>query len=42
MATLDLVGGALALDFANTINSRLAPRHDYLVEYRKKAKRRRR
>jgi predicted RNA-binding Zn ribbon-like protein len=33
IATLDLVGGALALDFANTINSRLAPEHDYLVDY---------
>ena len=33
IATLDLVGGALALDFANTVNSRLAPQHDYLVDY---------
>lgn len=29
-ASLELVGGALALDFANTINSRLEPIHDYL------------
>lgn len=34
IATLDLVGGALALDFANTINSRIAPQHDYLAGYR--------
>ena len=28
--TLDLIGGTPALDFANTINSRRAPVHDYL------------
>jgi predicted RNA-binding Zn ribbon-like protein len=33
MASLDMVGGALALDFANTINSRHAPQHDYLGRY---------
>jgi predicted RNA-binding Zn ribbon-like protein len=32
-ASLDLVGGALVLDFANTINSRLEPVHDYLADY---------
>ena len=32
-ASLDLVGGALVLDFANTINSRLKPVHDYLTNY---------
>ena len=31
--TLELVGGALCLDFANTINSRRAPEHDYLLTY---------
>jgi predicted RNA-binding Zn ribbon-like protein len=31
--SLDLVGGAPALDFANTINSRFAPTHDYLQRY---------
>jgi predicted RNA-binding Zn ribbon-like protein len=30
---LELVGGALCLDFANTINSRLHPEHDYLLNY---------
>lgn len=33
LETLELVGGALCLDFANTINSRLEPEHDYLVHY---------
>jgi len=32
-STFDLVSGALCLDFANTINSRLAPQHDYLIDY---------
>jgi predicted RNA-binding Zn ribbon-like protein len=31
--TLEIVGGALCLDFVNTINSRLYPEHDYLVQY---------
>lgn len=30
---LEIVGGALCLDFANTINSRHAPEHDYLATY---------
>lgn len=29
-AELDLVGGSLPLDLANTINSRVAPEHDYI------------
>jgi predicted RNA-binding Zn ribbon-like protein len=33
LESLELVGGALCLDFANTINSRLNPEHDYLVQY---------
>jgi len=33
LATLELVGGALCLDFANTVNSRVAPEHDYLLSY---------
>ncbi|HEY3476908.1 MAG TPA: ABATE domain-containing protein [Anaerolineales bacterium] len=33
LETLELVGGALCLDFINTINSRRSPEHDYLVEY---------
>ncbi|RPJ21058.1 MAG: hypothetical protein EHM33_27100 [Chloroflexi bacterium] len=33
LETLELVGGALCLDFVNTINSRLMPEHDYLVHY---------
>jgi predicted RNA-binding Zn ribbon-like protein len=33
LETLELVGGAPCLDFANTINSRLYPEHDYLVQY---------
>jgi predicted RNA-binding Zn ribbon-like protein len=30
---LEMVGGALCLDFANTVNSRIAPAHDYLGSY---------
>jgi predicted RNA-binding Zn ribbon-like protein len=30
---LELVGGALCLDFANTVNSRREPEHDYLLTY---------
>ena len=33
LETLELVGGVLCLDFVNTINSRLEPEHDYLVQY---------
>lgn len=33
LATLDLIGGSPALDFANTINSRRAPVHDYLATF---------
>jgi predicted RNA-binding Zn ribbon-like protein len=33
LETLELVGGALCLDFANTINSRLHSEHDYLMQY---------
>lgn len=33
LETLELVGGALCLDFANTVNSRVNPEHDYLVHY---------
>ena len=33
LETLELVGGALCLDFANTINSRQYPEHDYLMQY---------
>lgn len=33
LETLELVSGALCLDFVNTINSRLNPEHDYLVHY---------
>ena len=33
LATLELLGGALCLDFANTINSRREPEHDYLLTY---------
>jgi predicted RNA-binding Zn ribbon-like protein len=33
LETLELVGGALCLDLANTINSRLDPEHDYLMQY---------
>src|SRR5688500_13258231 len=31
--TLELAGGALCLDFVNTINSRHHPEHDYLTSY---------
>ena len=30
---LDMLGGALCLDFANTVNSRIATAHDYLGSY---------
>lgn len=33
LESLELVGGRLCLDFANTINSRIYPEHDYVVEY---------
>jgi predicted RNA-binding Zn ribbon-like protein len=33
LETLELVGGALCLDFVNTINSRRNPEHDYLLQY---------
>jgi predicted RNA-binding Zn ribbon-like protein len=33
LETLELVGGALCLDFANTVNSRLRTEHDYLLQY---------
>jgi predicted RNA-binding Zn ribbon-like protein len=33
LETLELVGGALCLDFVNTINSRVRPEHDYLMQY---------
>ena len=33
LETLGLVGGALCLDFVNTINSRRNPEHDYLMKY---------
>jgi predicted RNA-binding Zn ribbon-like protein len=33
LETLEMVGGALCLDFVNTINSRLYPEHDYLLHY---------
>jgi predicted RNA-binding Zn ribbon-like protein len=33
LAGLDLVGGNVGLDFANTINSRTAPEHDYIDTY---------
>ena len=33
LETLELVGGALCLDFANTVNSRVDPEHDYLMQY---------
>ena len=33
LETLELVGGALCLDFVNTINSRRNPEHDYLMQY---------
>jgi predicted RNA-binding Zn ribbon-like protein len=31
--TLELVGGTLCLDFANTVNSRVNTEHDYLLRY---------
>jgi predicted RNA-binding Zn ribbon-like protein len=31
--TLELVGGALCLDFVNTVNSRVHTEHDYLMQY---------
>lgn len=30
---LELVGGALSLDFVNTVNSRVYTEHDYLMQY---------
>jgi predicted RNA-binding Zn ribbon-like protein len=33
LETLELVGGAPCLDFANTVNSRQTPEHDYLMQY---------
>src|SRR5688500_7635818 len=33
LETLELVGGALCLDFVNTVNSRVNPEHDYLTDY---------
>ena len=33
IADLELVGGNVALDFANTINSRKAPKRDYVATY---------
>lgn len=33
LSTLEIVGGGLCLDFANTINSRREPEHDYLLNY---------
>jgi predicted RNA-binding Zn ribbon-like protein len=33
LETLEPVGGALCLDFVNTINSRVDPEHDYLMQY---------
>ena len=33
LETLELVGGALCLDFVNTINSRVNAEHDYLLQY---------
>ena len=33
LETLELVGGALCLDFVNTVNSRRDTKHDYLVTY---------
>lgn len=31
--TLEIIGGALCLNFANTVNSRLETEHDYLLTY---------
>src|SRR5688572_32098834 len=33
LETLEIVGGALCLDFVNTVNSRRNPEHDYLTVY---------
>jgi predicted RNA-binding Zn ribbon-like protein len=33
LETLELVGGAICLDFVNTVNSRLHPEHEYLMQY---------
>lgn len=33
LETLEIVGGSLGLDFANTVNSRRRPEHDYLATY---------
>jgi predicted RNA-binding Zn ribbon-like protein len=33
LETLEIVGGALCLDFVNTINSRVNPEDDYLIQY---------
>jgi predicted RNA-binding Zn ribbon-like protein len=33
LETLELVGGTLCLDFANTVNSRVNPEHEYLAQY---------
>lgn len=33
LENLELVGEALCLDFANTVNSRPTPEHDYLMHY---------
>jgi predicted RNA-binding Zn ribbon-like protein len=33
LETLELVGGALCLDFVNTVNSRVNTEHDYLIDY---------
>ena len=33
LETLEFVGGALCLDFANTVNSRVHIEHDYIIHY---------
>src|SRR5688572_30338168 len=33
LETLELVGGALCLDYVNTVNSRVNTEHDYLTQY---------
>jgi predicted RNA-binding Zn ribbon-like protein len=33
LETLEVVGGALCLDFVNTVNSRVDMEHDYLIQY---------
>lgn len=33
LQNLELVGGALCLDFVNTVNSRVITEHDYLTQY---------